>query len=495
MPSLRCLQSRARSAKRRERFATTRLLLLWALLLNVNIAGMTRAQAPPPPPTGKTPSADPDDNCSIKLAYRPCQFESFLVKANDVEGKFVYELKEAMQDLVDLKTKNVVPEAFRRFQVRRVVAPPGFGKSALLRYLERLLKKDPSIKGTGPQDFVKRLGDENEFHLKDHFCKIQLNDLGNRFAAHSITVDELTNDGGYPMPAFGRLRAFDYDDHAAPDIRALTEAFKESRSFDMNRHILLIDSIDEIHPDSASSLLERVDGYARQRSEEDEMIIDPTRKGFLRVFVVGRAEGFMDYYRSIQKGVSKEEPVVLEPPKYEHNKDKRAVVRWAAQFLISGDIGDTVDPKSQAEALSTADDALHFMHPFSWLENSCDNLSAINDLVKISSGRKAYAQKKLPRKLLDTSEFELKEIFFQYLLARAKDSHNRPASRSEDYVKLFEGIAANFAGNDDVDDEEFFVVAPFDVVSIKVKVGKNSYDTSYLVKSVLNRSGLVLNQA
>ena len=95
--------------------------------------------------------------CSLNEKYCPVKYESFLVEANICESQYVWEWKRALADLVCWE-KDTEPYNERKriatggYEVIRVTASPGYGKSALLRYLQEIVKPDSRIGGTRPRN-------------------------------------------------------------------------------------------------------------------------------------------------------------------------------------------------------------------------------------------------------------------------------------------------------------------------------------------------------
>ncbi len=482
-------QPRPKGTQVAARLVTVRRVLLSALMFSVQDSGMAWAQHARPTPQSNVDGSneDPEAKCSLYNKYCPIRFESFLLDANDYEyGSevgFIRDFTGALAALVCLESGGSLDEE-TRYQVTRVIAPPGYGKSALLRYLERILQRDERICGSVPQRIASIMPTDGTFEIKNHFCQIKLEALNTNFGIRSTMLDDLKNDGGFPILSFAKLRAFDYDDHAAPGIEYLVKEFtSQAPNLRLDRLILIIDSIDEIHPDSAKSLLTRLDDYIKQRRNEDKGV-ELGKMGFLRVFVVGRPEGFTDYYRIAQGGVSKTRPVRLKEPCFRSHDDLVCATRSVAQFNI---LGGEEDPRQRGQIKVLTDNTISFARKHSWLKECFKNLSALGDLIRFSniyvSGLKS------PRSLED--DYELKEVFFQCLLARARSTHNRPTSRSQEYVQLLEEIACKFARGHQVDKEGYFLVTPNDLVEIGVEFGKHTQTASYLVESVLNRSGVV----
>jgi hypothetical protein len=566
--------------------ATGRRAFTTALL--VGTLGALAGRAQPPTAVPALPAAN--EPCAAvpvpnQKRYEAVEYQSLLVDSNSVdsngmEGGFVHEFKHAVSELAHkerISRGQVIP-----YLVTRVTAPPGFGKSALLRYLEDILTSETKVKGRVPDEIRGLIGyklrldgngweipkkgevfgllvislverkdanrkptDSLRFHMfdwdgnvptsidvdasgfpgklpkihklkesvrqhlrdghtgpelsqletdcilqtvrdivdwdlprfdiKSHTVTVKLNELPRRFELRSTLVDDLKNDDAYSLPALGKLPAFDYDDHAAPGVEALVEAFdRRFESARPARLILIIDSIDEIHPDSARSLLVRIDDYIKEREEEGR------EGGFLRVFVLGRPEGFTDYYRITQGGVYKTRPVKLVGPKLKE-QDKRDAVRSAARFVLGAKAGEADEAVD-----NMTNNTLKFINsyngPSKWLDESFENIAALNDLVKVANDVQGTTLRKAE------FDFELKEIFFQSLLARARASHNRPLWQTEKYVELLVKIANRYDSRKDKNG--CFLVTPTDSVEIRVTDGRGTHNLSYCVESVLNRSGV-----
>jgi hypothetical protein len=421
---------------------------------------------------------------SLHEKYSPVKFESFLIEANWGEGRFVGELKRALEELIAwvhdeepyTKRANIVG-----YEVNRVTAPPGYGKSALLRYLVDILKRN--VNGSRPDEIRGQVPNRDDKFFQDHISLIKLDELESAFGVRSTMLDDLKDEDGTLRAPFGKLRAFDYDDHAAPGLEFLVHEFDRNTKYKdptLSASILIIDSIDELHPDSAKSLLKRIDDCIRLRDEKDRQV-EPSRRGFLRVFVVGCSEGFTDYYRIAQGGVPKAAPIRLREPCFRSCDDLVCAGMSVVQFNV---LGGNSDPKVEEEMTRRA---ICFVKKHPWLERSFYNLSAFGDLMRFSN---IYINGlRPPRSFRD--EYQLQEVFFESLLARAHNTYNRPASRSQEYLFLLEQIACKFAGRRQIDKEGYFMLTPNDFVEIEVNVGKHCQTVSYLAEAVLNRSGVV----
>jgi hypothetical protein len=367
------------------------------------------------------------------------KFDNFLAEANEAGIiRFVEETLGAHAGGVPLH------------RVTRVAAPAGYAKSALFRYIKRRFDPDDRL-----------------------IYRIALDQLRDTVGVHSIMLDELTNDAGIARPAFAQLPAFDYDDHASPGIGFLLSKFVPGYSGE-DRPIVIIDSIDEIHPVSGMSLLKRVDDYVDQRKRNDP-------RGVAQVIVVGRPEGFVDYYRITQGGIPKEPPMILELPAFQTTGDLEAATRSVVEFAIFGeDSGRTLDGaairRRGEEIDGCVSKAMSLMRAHHFLRESPYNLATLDELVKVSTD---YERLRL-------TETEFKELFFQFLLGRNRASHHRPTLQSPAYMMLLENIAHKYARDASSDRNGFFFVTPSDVVEIHDDRGTSAY----LVEAVLSRSGV-----
>jgi hypothetical protein len=469
-PQCPCL-SRLRSLA----FETAIVAFAAAILVVPARLGAAQAQQVPVnlQPIDAPPTADHLPS-SIDKLYADVKYESFLVEANLSDAKQP-ALEPWAGDLFIGKLWNAlrtVPGGTGGYEVTRVTGPPGFGKSELLRYLQGIL--DGSVGGARPDAIRKDLQDQG-FEMTEHVAWVRLENLATQFDIRSAMLEELRNEDRPFIPAFGKLPAFDYDGHAAPGVEFLVWAFnRRLKDTKLNKIVLLIDSIDEIHPQSAKSLLTRLDEYIDRRKAEAADAAG-SNKGSLRVFVIGRAEGFTDYYR-IPGRVPKTLPVTLKGPDLPPNSNDREVAaRSVAQFVLGETSG-----KPGAEAVRMASVAIKFAKEHCWLDESFTNLMLLNELVKVSNDLKGPPDGVAP------DEPQLKEIFFQSILDRARASHNRPAWQSQKYLELLEKIAEKYGDQCG----KYFVVTPGDTVEIDIPVGRHSYNVPFLVQSALNRSGV-----
>jgi hypothetical protein len=547
--------------------------ILGALI--VGLYGAQRACGQPPttlvPLTVEPKKPSSASKFTMDGKYDWPEYSSFVVEKNDGKDNFIGELKSALYELAHREFQIPTDEKPLRYVVTRVTAPPGYGKSALLRYINDILLKRAKTSGSSPEAFrgtlkfdvhfhedrlpapekkhwgqihaaeekgtlrirvydwdghhpnddtllpinadtcqlaeqimlwkpsagkppcedvrdkiirgVGKIMEQNSaapslapFDVENHIFKINLDRLATQPEIRSTLLDELKNDDGFPAPPFARLPAFDYDRHASPGIKFLVNAFNPRPSEpDFRRSILFIDSLDEIHPESATSLLTRLDEYIKAREDDDKRGSD--EQGFLRVFVFGRPEGFQDYYRITQGGVYKTPPIKLLGP--DLMREGVCAQQAAAASVVRFVLGDE-DGKRETEIENMVRGTFCFLTEHPWLEESesLENLSAFNDLVKISERYQENPGQ--------ADDFMLKETLFQSLLARARASHNRPTWQTDRYVELFEMIASWHRQKLG----DCFDVAPSESVEIGIAINGSTHKLTYLVESVLNRSGI-----
>ncbi len=572
MFSSRAFPLRPRSEPGATRLATVPRVLLASVLVGLHGAGVARAQHEACAaqklrdilPIGDARESNLKDG-GIRPALkayeeRKIEIGSFLVEANkDGFIRVVNSALEAYRDYLSGLNDDTDTEHSRYNNVTRVIAPAGYGKSALFRYLEEGLKPKSTLR-LPPLDTIKtQLERDHKDKINNGLInEIPLDQLRRKFAIHTTMLEELKNDAGFPMPAFAKLPAFDYDESQAPTVEFLLNAFLGDDS-GLNRPILIIDSIDEIHPVSAKSLLERIDELIEHRKKAGN-------PSFLRVFVVGRPEGFSDYYRITQGGAPKGLPIELQPPLYQTKGDLRKAIELEVQFNVLGgghwenayDLKREPAPDVEANPVQRKNlilaakvvggeaEMLRFrifdgdgkevelterapqigdlrkqLEPL-WTQGELPerekglviekviSLVTTNRVIEFMNDRRFAFLRECPYNLSEfgelvkvsdkygstLDELELKEFFFQFLLGRNRASHNRPTSQNQDYIRLLEEIAYKYACK--VDRNGYFFVSPGDLVHIDVMLEgqRETRRSSYLVEAVLNRSGVAyLNPA
>jgi hypothetical protein len=318
--------------------------------------------------------------------------------------------------------------------------------------------------------------------LKDYVIILKLDKLESVYSVRSTMLDDLRNNNSLSVPAFGKLRAFDYDQHDSPGLWPLIEAFRQTPKEGMERVILIIDGIDEIHPESARSLLGRLEYHVNVRQKQD-------KNGFLRVFVIGRPEGFADYHKVPREPPGKRLPIRLEPPDFRTTGDLETAVKSVVRYHN----GLVAEPQGEAKKRLDCQvrATLENLEKNDFLRECAFNLAVLGELAKLSAVELNFFK---PWGLSAAEKDRLEAMIFEFLLDRNRETHHRPLLMVREYERLFEDIAAKYSG--EVDTSGYFYVMPSDTVSVDVDVfveGKiQRHEATYRVVDVLNRSGVTV---
>ena len=200
------------------------------------------------------------------------------------------------------------------------------------------------------------------------------------------------------------------------------------------------------------------------------MTSQPAGKNLIIVAAVDNVLHFRIFDGYGEVAVEKDEKGLTEKAQQIEDLKKKLVSLWPPYVLNE-------DEKSQVVAAVTSIVG-HTRFPF--LQECPYNLSALNELVKVSD---RYASV--------TDKHKLKELFFQFLLGPNRASHHHPDSQNQVYIRLLEEIANKYAGN--VNPHGYFFVTPGDKVNVNVEIDGKPYETqksTFLVESVLDRSGV-----
>ncbi|GIW82157.1 MAG: hypothetical protein KatS3mg105_3964 [Gemmatales bacterium] len=285
------------------------------------------------------------------------------------------------------------------FGVTHVAGMPGVGKSFLCRHLS---KYAPSAIYVIP---LEKLPDKIPMPLRGD-------------------LDEIDDRG---LPPLSKLPAFEKP-ASAPDIPQLLRAFGYRRS----PSFVILDSIGEIHPLSAKALLIEVDAFVRREKDRNP-------QGFLHVFIVGRPEGFIDYYRD-PKIVRLAQMYELHPPRYRSMADLEVAIESSRRYF------------KLSEEHRTASLRLAAKHPF--VCESAHILAALGYVVQLAPSLEKES----------ASERDIKEKLFTRLLERNSKVH-RFFDKNGGYVRLLELVACKYANR--VSRDGYFVVGDEDVVEIE----------------------------
>lgn len=227
--------------------------------------------------------------------------------------------------------------------------------------------------------------------------------------------------------------------------------------------LILIDGLDEVHPDSALAVLREVETFLLR-----------DKQTFVHILVLGRPEGFAPWFANPSRGSQTGDAIALmslETPLYTTRGDIAFRLREYLDFTkqldgyeASGEFDEYVE--SLANALER--------YPF--LRYSLSNLAVGNVVMQHTAPGS------------NADEFELKTKIFEDLLARNVETHGRPGTGSRydaPYIELFERIAARHTN---VNSRGEFTVSPTESLPFTDRRGEPLGEM--LVTSVLERSGL-----
>lgn len=234
------------------------------------------------------------------------------------------------------------------------------------------------------------------------------------------------------------------------------------------RSLVVIDDIDEIHPDSARLILRSVDKLVLDRAQSSS--------GFLHVIVVGGADGFAPWYRDPKRhgGIAGFlSAFEFRGPVYSTTGDMHVLAANLLRFQMGKEGWDQFVREGAAASLIEQYVRYVRRHPF--LSYSIRSLA----IATMISTRASTTP--------DDTEFELKEFVLDELLRRSSSVHGRPDPGDDAYRRMLEEVATGYA--DRLDDDGFFVVGLDDQVPITTAGGNTA---ELPVREVLDRSGIAV---
>lgn len=227
---------------------------------------------------------------------------------------------------------------------------------------------------------------------------------------------------------------------------------------DSKKKIIIIDDLDEIHPQLAYNIIDKAMKYIENTQNTNIIIL------------VGRPEVFNEYMNrpDYKKGFSKNLTLFnLSQIKYSNLGEVRLRIENYNQQLEKNWTNDSINLLSKS--------LVREMNKSTYLANSFSNLSLSKRIVALFSSN-------------DTIESDIKESLLDDILERGTDKHNRPSKKlltyNELYMEAWEFVAAKYSN---VDDEGFFKVKANDVLDFSY----NNKEYKLNVISLLNRSGFI----
>jgi hypothetical protein len=234
--------------------------------------------------------------------------------------------------------------------------------------------------------------------------------------------------------------------------------------------LLIFDDIDEIHSETSRLVLKSLDEYVLQAAESDE--------AFVRVIVVGRAEGFAPWYQDSKRNgsiVPLLQVFHLNGPEFLTNGDLEVLANNQFAFVNGADTWQEMTEDGKAAEL--IDGYVRYVEEHPSLSYSIRMLSIATFIADRSNSNP------------DDSENEMKQFVFDELLRRATNVHGRPLPFDEQYKRILEDVAALYSADEEVDGQGFFTVDLDDTVQV-MSNGESTGEV--FVRDVLDHSGIAI---
>ncbi len=214
------------------------------------------------------------------------------------------------------------------------------------------------------------------------------------------------------------------------------------------KKVIIIDDLDEIHPDSSKLILELLDLLLVKEKSTNP-------NGFLSLFILGRPEAFSEWLSDAHHSyVRNFNEFNINGPGFKYTSD---IELMAMNYFIYMKHKDLT--KKDIEMLNKS-----FLGKEYLFSSSADNLSNSNYTIKRLIENPDY------------TDIEIKDKLFSDYLARNSSSHNRPKKsekKGEIYRRLLQNIAAKYIDN--IDKNGYFEVDISDNINI-VNDLKNNID-------------------
>lgn len=397
----------------------------------------------------------------LPIVEGPPRFESLRDYYWDTNVELQYQLNEAVRAYTTGR-----PKPFRAFTL--VAGPAGIGKT-----------------------FVKS-GVYTHWIPKSEVWKFDIRELLEEFAADGLAE---------------RKPDIQYHDQVISRLLSMTEEGREEfirLIHQQTPSFLVIDSLDEIHPDDYFFVLDELEKFALHGDRE-----------FVHVVLFGRPLVFRDYWRDRRsKGLPNGlRGFVLHPPEFRTTGDLR-VSTWNYYCFKYNLCRLGFDGETRSMTFPDFEqwNALNFprvdeFEDVTFLENRCICPEVRDELENWAKEHRVVAAvlpnlagNSIVRELVEEqiatnrpfSERDFMDEFFARWLERDSKSGDRPSrSHGTDqlvvYQKLLEAVAAKYLDEHRVNRLGYFDVVEDDRVVIEHE-GKT---ISVLVRTLLNRSGLV----
>lgn len=219
--------------------------------------------------------------------------------------------------------------------------------------------------------------------------------------------------------------------------------------------VVLIDDLDEIHPQSSDSLLRTLGVSALKDSR------------VRHVFFFGRTEAFREHLTSSKRHYASR-TIRLNPHRFASATELVSAIENIYKYADNPKDYDVKYIVSLAEE-----------HPFIWeMIHTLKGLAMIVDVSRVWKGK-------------DLNHYQMKTDLFDLLLSRNKGTHGRPDSNSLEYNLALTKIARMYAEEASINGGYFKVRESENVRFPSIEGNGSEGERRFLVQEVLSYSGLV----
>ena len=220
---------------------------------------------------------------------------------------------------------------------------------------------------------------------------------------------------------------------------------------------VILDDLDEIHPELAQSILEVIENEASNLSP----IPHPKN-----IIVMGRTEGFSYWLRERRRDPPTNliSTFIIKTPEYKSFGDLKILM-------------EETDKTHQRQSTDNdAEDFVKLIQSHKWLTYSIGNIALANFVKESSMANSTYEDRQLMDRL------------FNNIVDYTKESHKRPNTADSVYLKAFEQIAARY-GEQAAQKDGYFEVNFED--TIKLYDDECQFVGEVSVRNILNNSGMI----
>ncbi|OJJ18710.1 hypothetical protein BKI52_24205 [marine bacterium AO1-C] len=232
--------------------------------------------------------------------------------------------------------------------------------------------------------------------------------------------------------------------------------------------IVVIDDLDEIHPQASKQILRKLENYYRSAT-----------KPSISFIVFGRPEAFYPHLNNTHRRSFREVKVVnLQTPIYKNKSElKVRFDNWATRKL-----------RDQSQKVDIFGQALKYFKQFPYLVLSLSNASSSDKVFDYIQG---ICVNELAPTNWKVEEQKMRKHIVDLALRRNQDTHSRPRANglfSKEYYAMLAKVAAHYTKSEELNKKTgWFSVASSEELTVKMAHKTLRFNVS----EVLDRSGLI----